>query len=213
MERYVNNYYPTVDQMAIDGGVVGVNDVHMDRWTPFVLRSDYDALHKQLTDAQATIAALRAEVKDLKEWLAAYKQSIELAQSSLTQRTAELEAAKAESNAYYEKAIQFEHELYGDPINNVGIVHVAQGLKKERADLQAELERVRGELERAEAGYFVAERDLQGMNNKYDELRTLIAALPKVEGEITANRVCTIMMHGLYCEEFTKLLQHRQGME
>ena len=97
MERYVNNYYPTVDQMAIDGGVVGVNDVHMDRWTPFVLRSDYDALHKQLTDAQATIAALRAEVKDLKEWLAAYKQSIELAQSSLTQRTAELEAAKAEA--------------------------------------------------------------------------------------------------------------------
>ena len=37
-----------------------------------------------------------AEVKDLKEWLSAYKQSLELAQSSLTQRTAELEAAKAD---------------------------------------------------------------------------------------------------------------------
>ena len=72
-------------------------------------------------DAQATIAALQAEVKDLKEWLAAYKQSIELAQSSLTQRTAELEAT--------EKAYQDKTRLY---IEQTGAV----------ADLQAELERV-----------------------------------------------------------------------
>ena len=48
----------------------------------------------KFTDAQAIIAALQSEVKDLKEWLAAYKQSLELAQSSLTQRTAERDTAK-----------------------------------------------------------------------------------------------------------------------
>ena len=53
--------------------------------------------------------------------------------------------------------------------------------------MQAELERVRGELQSAEAGYFVAERELQGANNKYDELRTLIAALPKVEGAVVVS--------------------------
>ncbi len=50
---YVNNYYPTNGQMAIDGGHVGVNDVPMDNQTPFVLRSDYDLL----TDALTTEAA------------------------------------------------------------------------------------------------------------------------------------------------------------
>ena len=53
-----------------------------------------DALKDQAADAQATIAALQSEVKDLKEWLAAYKQSLELAQSSLTQRTAERDTAR-----------------------------------------------------------------------------------------------------------------------
>ena len=48
----------------------------------------------KFTDAQAIIAALQSEVKDLKEWLAAYKQSLELAQSSLTQRTAERDTAR-----------------------------------------------------------------------------------------------------------------------
>ena len=155
----------------------------------------------RVNERDATIAALQAEVKDLKEWLAAYKQSIELAQSSLTQRTAELEAAKAESNAYYEKAIQFEHELYGDPINNVGIVHVAQGLKKERADLQAELERV----------------------------RALVKALPKVEGEIEVSSgvynfillkhdsgtrfLCGQIETEQTAQAIAALWEHRQGME
>ena len=55
--------------------------------------------------------------------------------------------------------------------------------------------------------------ELARVRDQYADLRKMVLALPKVEGEITANRVCTIMMHGMYCEEFTKLLQHRQGME
>ena len=55
--------------------------------------------------------------------------------------------------------------------------------------------------------------ELARVRDQYADLRKMVLALPKVEGEITANRVCTIMMYGMYCEEFTKLLQHRQGIE
>ena len=136
-------------------------------------------------------------------------------QSQLTQRTAELEAAKAI------QAIDLKN-------NNA--------YREQVATLQAELERVRGELQSAEAGYFVAERDLQGMNNRYDDLRTLIAALPKVEGEITCSQQidsawrlhywqveaygvadeCIYRLSNLREEEakaYAALLQHRQGME
>ena len=99
-------------------------------------------------------------------------------------------------------------------------------------NLQAELERVRGELQSAEAGYFVAERELQGANNKYDELRTLILALPKVEGEIAVKRtevdlsdVWGITLNGYFtfqsalfdskeeADAYAAILKHRQGME
>ena len=112
-------------------------------------------------------------------------------------------------------------------------------LQEENAKLEsqltqrtAELERVRGELQSAEAGYFVAERELQGANNKYDELRTLILALPKVEGEIAVKRtevdlsdVWGITLNGYFtfqsalfdgkeeAESYAAILKHRQGME
>lgn len=102
-------------------------------------------------------------------------------------------------------------------------------LESQHNDLQAELERVRGELQSAEAGYFVAERELQGANNKYDELRTLIAALPKVEGEIEVYHHESGLRHSVVArpankhyssfdtpeeaEAYAALLQHRQGME
>ena len=157
----------------------------------------HDALVEQLADAQATIAALQARVKELE----AAKQYCEIT-----------EARKAE--AYKEVEIQL----------------------LAKASLQAELERVRGELQSAEAGYFVAERELQGANNKYDELHTLIAALPKVEGEITCSQQfdsawrlhywqveaygvadeCLYRLSNLREEEakaYAALLKHRQGME
>ena len=132
-------------------------------------------------------------------------------ESQLTQRTAELEAAKAS------QAIDLKN-------NNA--------YREQVASLQAELERVRGELQSAEAGYFVAERELQGANNKYDELRTLILALPKVEGEIAVKRtevdlsdVWGITLNGYFtfqsalfdskeeADAYAAILKHRQGME
>ena len=133
-------------------------------------------------------------------------------QSQLTQRTAELEAVKADTKNMLDVATRRLHEQVND--------------------LQAELERVRGELQSAEAGYFVAERELQGANNKYDELRTLILALPKVEGEIAVKRtevdlsdVWGITLNGYFtfqsalfdskeeADAYAAILKHRQGME
>ena len=165
----------------------------------------------RVNERDATIAALQAEVKDLKEWLAAYKQSIELAQSSLTQRTAELEAANKRIHD-----LECQHQ---DLCLRNQILRDRPDLPVERASfhaevvrMQAELERVRGELQSAEAGYFVAERELQGANNKYDELHTLIAALPKVE-VITSDTVVNIVQQYNFHRWMLRALQHRQGME
>jgi hypothetical protein len=47
-QQYINSYFPTNGQMAIDGGTVGVNDVRMDNNTAFVLRSDHDAALRRI---------------------------------------------------------------------------------------------------------------------------------------------------------------------
>ena len=49
-------------------------------WFANAIMVGYDeGQRRKAADAQAIIAALQSEVKDLKEWLAAYKQSLELA--------------------------------------------------------------------------------------------------------------------------------------
>ena len=200
----------------------------------------------RVNERDATIAALQAEVKDLKEWLAAYKQSIELAQSSLTQRTAERDTARrrvdelearevdvvllredleqrtAELEAANDK-VQFLEKKNRNLLDSENLTLKVKADQDVRlASLQAELERVRGELQSAEAGYFVAERELQGANNKYDELHTLIAALPKVEGEIMVSEslvlaedpdMCSDMSDKEEATAYAALLKRRQGME
>ena len=63
---------------------------------------------------------------------------------------------------------------------------------------------------------------MQGANNKYDELHTLIAALPKVEGEIMVSEslvlaedpdMCSDMSDKEEATAYAALLKHRQGME
>ena len=149
-------------------------------------------------DAQATIAALQAELERTKFEMAselelqvnAVVREREQLKAKLTQRTAEL------------------HQVLALSLNdNCALGRVETIIN----DLHAKLERVTGELvetslylqqERANRDSLAAcvGRDVKTIK----ELRALILALPKVEGEITANRVCTIMMRGLYCEEFTK---------
>ena len=157
-------------------------------------------IYTTLADAQATIAALQARVRELEaqhedlvernrilrhrpdlpvERTEFHDRFVKL-QSQLTQRTAELEAT--------EKAYQDKTRLY---IEQTGAV----------ADLQAELERV----------------------------RALIKALPKVEGEIDVSSgvynfillkhdsgtrfLCGQIETEQTAKAIAALLQHRQGME
>ena len=125
-------------------------------------------INTTLSDAQAIIAALQSEVKDLKEWLAAYKQSLELAQSSLTQRTAERDTARrrvdelearevdvvllredleqrtAELEAANDK-VQFLEKKNRNLLDSENLTLKVKADQDVRlASLQAELERVRG---------------------------------------------------------------------
>lgn len=175
----------------------------------------------------ATIAALQARVKELEQWvqdqstanLETMRHMDEMqsraleAESQLTQRTAELEAA---NTLLYKK--------------NCALGRAETSIN----DLVAELERVRGE--RDEANELVAalsskvaeyEVELNGdPQNFYGRgrtvgLRTLILALPKVEGEIN-ERFCTgsyyssprdYRTHVTFEAALVALLKHRQGME
>ena len=157
---------------------------------------------KDAMAAKEQVAALQARVKELEEWqqIVAGTQDrqdlIYRLSDHLTQRTAErdtarrrvdeLEAREVDVVLLREDLEQRTAELEAAKASQAIDLKNNNAYREQVASLQAELERVRGELQSAEAGYFVAERELQGANNMYDELRTLIAALPKVEGEIVA---------------------------
>ena len=199
-------------------------------------------LAKDAMAAKEQVAALQERVRTATQLIIAeigasgpedLEEAIGRIVARLTQHTSELEAAKA--------------ELEQERVRLASCLIAAEGGTKDivkqgdygwspayqaTLNLQAELERVRGELQSAEAGYFVAERELQGANNKYDELRTLILALPKVEGEVAVKRtevdlsyVWGITLNGYFtfqsalfdgkeeAESYAAILKHRQGME
>ena len=186
-------------------------------------------------DAQATIAALQARVQELEArqhfgacakcltnawrickegtpdavemkcsngstwWLCDYC----LSKEQLTQRTAERDTARRRVD-----------ELEA---REVDVVLLRDDLEQRTA----ELERVRGErydMQRAAQGM---SNDLTGIGQKYDELRTLIAALPKVEGAVVVSNGYvkdSTRCHALFgadedAASYAALLQHRQGME
>ncbi|TXH56318.1 MAG: hypothetical protein E6Q97_06590 [Desulfurellales bacterium] len=199
-----------------------------------------------IADAQATIAALQARVQELEArqhfgacakcltnawrickegtpdavemkcsngstwWLCDYcsmkirlAETYRIAQDSenerielkaqLTQRTAELEALKIHC------AIVEEHKVIA---------------YKDAANLQAELERVSLLSSHNE-------RRFEEVDKKYKELRTLILALPKVEGEIVAQagyvkdrkKVYACFGSDADMTAYAAIVQHRQGME
>ena len=206
----------------------------------------------KFTDAQAIIAALQSEVKDLKEWLAAYKQSLELAQSSLTQRTAERDTARrrvdelearevdvvllredleqrtAELEAANDK-VQFLEKKNRNLLDSENLTLKVKADQDVRlASLQAELERVRGDvntLNQLLRDKGLGQGEIDGMAADLEELtalRTLIAALPKVEGEIMVSEslvlaedpdMCSDMSDKDEAMAYAALLKHRQGME
>ena len=176
------------------------------------LIAEIAAIRKVESQAELSEAAHRETVKECTK-----EEAIEFVyfyMNKLTQRTAELEAIKADTKNMLDVA--------------------TSRLREQVNDLQAELERVRGELAETKEvevalSSKVAEYEIElngDPQNFYGRgrtvgLRTLIAALPKVEGEIN-ERFCTgsyyssphdYRSHVTFETALVALLKHRQGME
>ena len=150
------------------------------------LESYIERLDRQRTDAQATIAALQADNRTYINERHENTKQIEQLQADLAQRTAELEAAKhcyADLLAKYQNLVAWYDKQNGTPCEQVR--H-----KQEVADLQAELERVRGLI----AEYAKAKTDFDEKRLQEDHYA----------GKERYNRLV---------EAENALLQHRQGME
>jgi len=142
------------------------------------------------------------------------------------ERTAELEAAKASqaidlknNNAYREQVATLQAELERVRADN-------KALDEWRADVTVSLQRPGG-------AFFVdVPQHIKDLVKERDDLRTLIAALPKVEGEIAVKHtevdlsyVWGITLNGYFtfqsalfdgkeeAEAYATILKHRQGME
>lgn len=180
-------------------------------------------------DAQATIAALQARVQELEQWvqdqstanLETMRHTDEMqsraleAEQQLTQHTSELEAA---NTLLYKK--------------NCALGRAETSIN----DLQAELERVRADnkaldewradvtvsLQRPGGAFFVdVPQHIKDLVKERDDLRTLLLALPKVEGAVVVSNGYvkdSTRCHALFGADedaalYAALLQHRQGME
>ena len=180
-------------------------------------------------DAQATIAALQARAEQAERLVALQAQEIlqrrqtlgDLAHlhqqqsKELTQRTAELEAAKAvqaidlkNNNAYREQVATLQAELERVRADN-------KALDEWRADVTVSLQRPGG-------AFFVdVPQHIKDLVKERDDLRTLILALPKVEGAVVVSNGYvkdSTRCHALFGADedaalYAALLQHRQGME
>ena len=190
----------------------------------------------QLADAQATIAALQARVKELEESRDAWKASQECSEK-----------------AYMALVNQIPAERFDyDPIN----VALLDGAKEQEvigrrqiADLQAQLTQRTAELEAAQRKARLQREVEAALSSKVTEyevelngdpqnfygrgrtvgLRTLILALPKVEGEIEVSSgvynfillkhdsgtrfLCGQIETEQTAKAIAALWEHRQGME
>ena len=173
----------------------------LEEWQQIVAGTqDRQDLIYRLSDHLTQRTAERDTARRRVDELEAREVDVVLLRDDLEQRTAELEAAN-------------DTAMYAG--ERLGIVLV------ERDELQAELERVRGELVEAKDFLNTVTNDLNETAKERDDLRTLIAALPKVEGEIS-ERFCTgsyysspydYRSHVTFETALVALLKHRQGME
>jgi len=156
------------------------------------------------------------------------------------QRTAELEAAKADRDELQSvfdlghtrtvEADKLWQDAHGKPEVWPDLGDLVGWLIKRHDDVQAELERVRAASNKDNK---TGQMMLDDAIGERDDLRTLILALPKVEGEIRVEegkvisvepvrgadpplwwrRTIATFEDGLLAKHYSKLLQHRQGME
>ena len=184
-----------------------------------------DALRKQVTDAQATIAALQADNRTYINERHENMKQIEQLQA----RVRELEQWVQDQSTANLETMRHMDEMQSR----------AMDAESQLTQRTAELARVRKKLvetslylqqERANRDSLAAcvDRDVKTIK----ELRTLVLALPKVEGEIAVKEteidlaaMWGITVNGLFGEHsplfdtkeeadaYAALLQHRQGME
>ena len=137
------------------------------------------------------------------------------------ERTAELEAANDK--------VQFLEKKNRNLLDSENLTLKVKADQDVRlASLQAELERVRGDvntLNQLLRDKGLGQGEIDGMAADLEELtalRTLIAALPKVEGEIMVSEslvlaedpdMCSDMSDKEEAVAYAALLKHRQGME
>ena len=94
-------------------------------------------------------------------------------------------------------------------------------LQEENAKLESQLTQRTAELERVRLLSSHNERRFEMLEEKYKELRTLVLALPKVEGEIVAQagyvkdrkKVYACFGSDADMTAYAAIVQHRQGME
>ena len=146
----------------------------------------HDALVKQLADAQAAIAALEQRVKELKQWVQ-------------DQSTANLETMR-HMDEMQSRAMDAESQLTQ---RTAELARVRKTLVETSLYLQQE----RANRDSLAACVY---RDVKTIK----ELRTLVLALPKVEGEIADETILDLWeSDAITFDALRGLLQHRQGME
>ena len=195
-------------------------------------------------DAQATIAALQDErdgwVRSREHyyqlWMRATDERDEMRkerdefEAQLTQRTAELEAARVDNRTYINErhenmkqieslqaelgAAQQQLSAAQETILRTYTASAAMDL----VGVRAELERVRGELMETKEEVKCLDEQVSALNQGCLEYEKLLLALPKVEGEINQRLVSA--MYGradgtkiYFGPGVAAILQHRQGME
>ena len=141
-----------------------------DRWLSggvYFTREEYDqhiAHHKQQLDAER-----QREVVSLYQYKLACRQSeaVDLERQQIRQQfdaeRARVAQLTAERDKYYQQAISYEHELYGDPGHGLGVVHQLKELRELVMALPVPRGEVVEEGERVEAEKM--RRYLQRLNN------------------------------------------------
>ena len=168
------------------------------------LREMEDGYIKQLADAQATIAALHARVKELEDDRSAWK---EIAQDwSAAAKLAE------QPEKFYEGY-------------SAAVMNAMQALlTKARAELTqrtAELEAAKRQIGEEQKRLLVVCDQRNDARAELERVRALIKALPKVEGAVVVSNGYvkdSTRCHALFGADedaalYAALLQHRQGME
>jgi len=164
-------------------------------------RIKYESVKNDAITLRSHLTQRTAELHETQNHLADADNEVEQLRKQLSERTAELEAVQRERDEWRRSAEA------SDDANDIIV-----------RDLQAELERVKGELAETKEEVKCLDEQVSALNQGCLEYERLIAALPKVEGDDAAALVYgSWWRKGGNEQQFdaalSALLQHRQGME